>query len=73
VLRCARFRAPDYDHADGLDLMSKSIYDPIGISCRICEHADFLQRAVPRLKGRLTVHRNRRSILPYDILPLSQG
>jgi len=42
VLRGARFRAPDYDHADGLDLMSKSIYGPIGISCRICEHADFL-------------------------------
>jgi predicted transcriptional regulator len=42
VLRGARFRAPDYDHADGLDLMSKSIYGPIGISCRICEHAGFL-------------------------------
>ena len=58
---------PFFAYADGLDLTSKTAYDPIGISCRICERANCPQRAVPPLKSRLTVHRDRRGILPYDI------
>jgi XRE family transcriptional regulator, fatty acid utilization regulator len=67
ALGCEISYARDFVYADGLDLTSKTAYDPIGISCRICERANCPQRAVPPLKSRLTVHRNRRNILPYDI------
>jgi predicted transcriptional regulator/transcriptional regulator with XRE-family HTH domain len=67
ALGCEISYARDFVYADGLDLMSKTAYDAIGISCRICERANCPQRAVPPLKSRLTVHRDRRDILPYDI------
>lgn len=67
ALGCEISYARDFVYADGLDLTSKTAYDPIGISCRICERANCPQRAVPPLKSRLTVHRDRRDILPYDI------
>ena len=67
ALGCEMSYARDFVYADGLDLTSKTAYDPIGISCRICERANCPQRAVPPLKSRLTVHRDRRDILPYDI------
>ncbi|MGO4717463.1 helix-turn-helix domain-containing protein [Bradyrhizobium sp. 2TAF24] len=67
TLGCEISYARDFVYADGLDLTSKTAYDPIGISCRICERANCPQRAVPPLKSRLTVHRDRRGILPYDI------
>lgn len=67
ALGCEITYARDFVYADGLDLTSKIIYEPIGISCRICERANCPQRAVPPLKSTLTVHRNRRGILPYDI------
>ncbi|WP_027520515.1 short-chain fatty acyl-CoA regulator family protein [Bradyrhizobium sp. Ec3.3] len=67
ALGCEISYARDFVYADGLDLTSKGAYDPIGISCRICERADCAQRAVPPLKSRLTVHRNRRNVLPYEI------
>lgn len=67
ALGCEISYAGDFVYADGLDLTSKGAYDPIGISCRICERANCPQRAVPPLKSRLTVHRDRRDILPYDI------
>ncbi|MBR0713850.1 short-chain fatty acyl-CoA regulator family protein [Bradyrhizobium liaoningense] len=67
ALGCEISYARDFVYADGLDLMSKTAYDPIGISCRICERASCPQRAVPPLKSNLTVHRDRRDILPYNI------
>ena len=65
MLRGARFRAPDYDHADGLDLMSKSIYDPIGVSCRTCPRDDCSDRAMPSLNQRLDIDENRRGLSTY--------
>ncbi|MBR0873283.1 XRE family transcriptional regulator [Bradyrhizobium tropiciagri] len=67
ALGCEVSYAREFVYADGLDLTSKSAFDPIGISCRICERANCPQRAVPPLKSKLTIHRNRRDILPYDI------
>lgn len=67
ALGCEISYAGDFVYADGLDLANKTAYDPIGISCRICERANCPQRAVPPLKSKLTVLRDRRGILPYEI------
>lgn len=53
-------------YADGLDL--KGRFEPIGISCRICERPDCHQRSVPPLERRLRVNPDRRDVLPYEIL-----
>ena len=52
-------------YADGMDL--KGRFEPIGISCRICERRDCHQRSVPPLERRLKVDPDRRELLPYEI------
>ncbi len=54
-------------YADGLDL--KGRFEPIGISCRICERPDCHQRSVPPLERRLRVNPDKRDVLPYEIAP----
>ncbi|TPM93621.1 short-chain fatty acyl-CoA regulator family protein [Mesorhizobium sp. B2-1-3A] len=67
ALGCEVTYAADFVYADGLDLTSCTAFDPIGISCRICERVNCFQRAVPPLKSRLMVDHNRRATLPYTI------
>ena len=64
-LGCEVQHAPALVYADGLDL--KGRFEPIGISCRICERPDCHQRSVPPLERRLKVDPDRREILPYEI------
>lgn len=64
-LGCEIVHAAAMVYADGLDL--KGRFEPIGISCRICERPDCHQRAVPPLERRLKVDPDRRGVLPYDI------
>ena len=64
-LGCEVTHAPSLVYADGLDL--KGRFEPIGISCRICERRDCHQRAVPPLERRLKIDPDRRGLLPYDI------
>ena len=52
-------------YADGLDL--KGRFEPIGISCRICERRECHQRSVPPLERRLKVDPDKRGLLPYQI------
>jgi len=54
-------------YADGLDLDHDAAFQPIGISCRICERPKCHQRAVPPLERRLKVDPNRRGTLPYEV------
>lgn len=54
-------------YADGLDLRRDGAFEPIGISCRICERRDCHQRSVPPLERRLVVDPNRRDTLPYRV------
>ncbi|MBF9049176.1 DUF2083 domain-containing protein [Roseobacter sp. HKCCD9010] len=54
-------------YADGLDLTSASSFQPIGISCRICERVGCHQRSVPPLERKLSVDPNHRDTLPYEI------
>ncbi len=54
-------------YADGLDLDNPKAYEPIGISCRICERPKCHQRSVPPLAAQLRVELHKRDILPYRI------
>ena len=64
---CEVAHAGDFVYADDLDLANRAAFDPIGISCRICERPNCAQRAVPPLKRRLVVDRNRRGAVPYRL------
>ncbi|SNS03649.1 helix-turn-helix domain-containing protein [Antarctobacter heliothermus] len=54
-------------YADDLDFTRASAFEPIGISCRICERTHCHQRSVPPLEKRLTTTPNRRDVLPYQL------
>ena len=64
-LGCEISHAGALVYSDGLDL--KGRFEPIGISCRICERRDCHQRAVPPLEQRLRVDPDNRGVQPYDI------
>lgn len=64
-LGCEVTHAASLVYSDGLDL--KGRFEPIGISCRICERRECHQRSVPPLERRLRVDPDRRGLLPYDI------
>ncbi|WP_426037897.1 helix-turn-helix domain-containing protein [Cypionkella sp. TWP1-2-1b2] len=64
-LGCEISHAASLVYSDGLDL--KGRFEPIGISCRICERQNCHQRSVPPLERRLKVDPDRRGLLPYDI------
>ena len=54
-------------YADHLDMNAQAEFEPIGLSCRICDRQDCHQRAVPPIERHLTVEPGRRGILPYSI------
>lgn len=64
-LGCEIAHAPQIVYADGLD--PSGGFEPIGISCRICEREECHQRSVPPLERRLRVDPDRRGLLPYEI------
>ena len=66
ALGCEASHAGRLVYAEDLDL-GRASFDPIGISCRICERRACPQRAVPPLAASITVNPDRRSIVPYDI------
>ncbi len=64
-LGCEVKHAADLVYADDMDLTGP--YDPIGISCRICERPACHQRSVPPLERRLTINPDTRGVLPYEV------
>lgn len=64
---CEVTHAGDFVYADDLDLTNRAAFDPIGISCRICERPNCAQRAVPPFKRRIVVDRNTRGAVPYRL------
>ncbi len=66
-LGCEVQHATEIVYADDLDVSKNAVFEPIGISCRICERPNCHQRSVPPLERRLTVNPNKRGILPYEI------
>jgi len=65
ALGCEVQHAAQLVYSEGLDL--KGHFEPIGISCRICERPSCHQRSVPPLERRLKVDPDRRGLLPYEI------
>jgi len=65
ALGCEVRHAPELVYADDLDTVHDEAFEPIGISCRICERNDCHQRAVPPLKHALTVDEKARDTVPY--------
>ena len=66
-LGCEIRHAADLVYADDMDLTNPRAFEPIGISCRICERRDCHQRSVPPLERRLSVDHAVRGTLPYRI------
>jgi predicted transcriptional regulator len=67
ALGCEVAHAADLVYADGLDIASPSAFEPIGISCRICDRVACHQRSVPPLERNLRIRFNERGVLPYEI------
>ncbi len=54
-------------YADDLDVASTAAFEPIGISCRICERKQCHQRSVPPMKHAVQVDHDMRDGLPYRL------
>ncbi|MGB3243086.1 MAG: short-chain fatty acyl-CoA regulator family protein [Sulfitobacter sp.] len=67
ALGCEVRHAEALVYGDGLDTSREDAFEPIGISCRICERKDCHQRAVPPLERRLIVDPHVRGVLPYQV------
>ncbi|WP_297340809.1 short-chain fatty acyl-CoA regulator family protein [Pseudophaeobacter sp.] len=66
-LGCEVRHAQALVYADNLEMSHASAYEPIGISCRICERKTCHQRSVPPLERRLSINNDERGILPYEV------
>lgn len=67
ALGCEVRHAGSLVYADNLDVNNASAFEPIGISCRICERKTCHQRSVPPLERRLTIDADERGVLPYRV------
>ncbi|MFV0385309.1 helix-turn-helix domain-containing protein [Paracoccus sp. (in: a-proteobacteria)] len=66
-LGCEITHADQMVYADGLDLTKPRVFEPIGISCRICPRVDCHQRSVPPIDRPLRIPADRDGPLPYEI------
>lgn len=66
ALGCEIAFADQLVYADTLDV-TNATFEPIGISCRICERRTCHQRSVPPLERQLTIAPDRRGLLPYEV------
>jgi predicted transcriptional regulator/DNA-binding XRE family transcriptional regulator len=67
ALGCEVRHAGSLVYGDNLDLSNASAFEPIGISCRICERKSCHQRSVPPLERQLTINVDERGVLPYQV------
>jgi len=66
-LGCEVKHASALVYADHMQLKNAEAFEPIGISCRICERKSCHQRSVPPLERQLKVDLNLRDVLPYQV------
>ena len=66
-LGCEMRHSGSLIYADGLDTSASASFEPIGISCRICERRNCHQRSVPPLERNLKVDPDLRGVLPYQV------
>ncbi len=67
ALGCEIIHAREVVYADSLDTDKTGTYEPIGISCRICDRANCHQRAMPPLKRKIKVDQHNRGLIPYRL------
>ena len=67
ALGCEIRHAGSLVYGDNMDVNNANAFEPIGISCRICERKSCHQRSVPPLERRLEVNVNERGVLPYQV------
>ncbi|WP_121631616.1 helix-turn-helix domain-containing protein [Tropicibacter alexandrii] len=67
ALGCEVRHAAGLVYADDMDFTRAASFEPIGISCRICERTNCHQRSVPPLEKRLSITPTRRDVLPYKL------
>ncbi|SLN64606.1 helix-turn-helix protein [Roseovarius litorisediminis] len=67
ALGCEIKHAEALVYADNLDVTNARAFEPIGISCRICERTECHQRSVPPLERRLSITPDERGVLPYKV------
>lgn len=67
ALGCEVKYAGELVYADDLDVTNPAAFEPIGVSCRICERAACHQRSVPPVEKALRIDPNHRQVLPYRI------
>ena len=65
ALGCEVGYADQLIYADDMELAGP--FEPIGVSCRICERETCHQRSVPPVERRLELDPNRRDLLPYRL------
>ncbi|CAN7681149.1 helix-turn-helix domain-containing protein [Neorhizobium sp. LjRoot104] len=64
---CEMSNAEAFVYADDLRDTARPVFEPIGISCRICERTRCPSRAWPPMKGRIGVDHHQRMTVPYEI------
>lgn len=66
-LGCEISHAREMIYADGLDVGNPQLFEPIGVSCRICPRPNCHQRSVPPMDRHITIPQDRPGPLPYEI------
>lgn len=66
-LGCEVSHAGRLVYGDDLDTGNAQAFEPIGISCRICEREHCHQRSVPPIERPIAVDPHQRGVLPYTI------
>lgn len=66
-LGCEIGHARDLVYADGLELGHPHLFEPIGVSCRICPRPNCHQRSVPPVDRHIRIPVDRPGPLPYEI------
>ncbi|WP_323010429.1 helix-turn-helix domain-containing protein [Paracoccus sp. (in: a-proteobacteria)] len=66
-LGCEISHAREMVYADGLDIGNPQLFEPIGVSCRICPRPNCHQRSVPPVDRHIRIPPDRPGPLPYEI------
>jgi len=67
-LGCPVGQARELIYADGVNLDDPQAMNPIGVSCRICERTNCVDRAMPALHHKLKIDENRRGVSAYTLV-----
>jgi len=68
ALGCEISHADKLVYALDLNLAGEAKFDPIGVSCRICERRNCTQRSVPPIAASIAISPDARTIVPYQIV-----